>query len=238
MPPLKKRKTLESDAAARLRSCIGTTGASDAAVCSIWNKAVTAPDEKVKPGTFKKHVQKALQPALNCFEKFALPGANGEDVEIYVANMEKMLHFVGSEMPSLAVLLGKALSQGAILQPVIYHDEAIAGNPLSAEKVMKSMLVYLSWKELQRSLFWEDAWLCVSLIQHKDTDKLTSGFNGVMTLLVKELFQPRWEIGFATNLKLSAVSFPFSFSKIKAPVLGYIHICLLFFSPPNCFISR
>ena len=214
MPPAKKRKTLESDAAARLRSCIGTTGASDAAVCSIWNKAVSAPDEKVKPGTFKKHVQKALQPALECFEKFALPGANGEDVEIYVANMEKMLHFVGSEMPSLAVLLGKALSQGAILQPVIYHDEAIAGNPLSAEKVMKSMLVYLSWKKLERSLFWEDAWLCVSLIQHKDADKLTSGFNGVMTLLVKELLQRRWEIGFATNLKLSAVSLKFCFSKI------------------------
>jgi len=68
--------------------------------------------------------------------------------------------------------------------------------------MMKSMLVYLSWKELKRSLFLEDVWLPVCCIQHMDLDRLASGFNGVMSLLVEHLLSPRWLEGFAADLTL------------------------------------
>ena len=147
-------------------------------------------------------VSETLQPALDCFDRFALQGLEHESVEIYIANMEKLVLFLGKQMPSLADLLAVPLQQGLRLHPIMYHDEAIASNPLSSEKMMKSMLVYLSWKELKRSLFLEDVWLPECCIQHMDLDRLPSGFNGVMSLLVEHLLSPRWQEGFATDLIL------------------------------------
>ena len=117
----------------------------------------------MKPTTFKRYVGETLRPALNCFDRFELPGSDGDLVEIYIASLEKMLLFIGEEMPSLADLLACPLQQGLRLHPILYHDEAIASNPLSTEKQMKSMLVYLSWRELERSLFLEDVWLSCGL---------------------------------------------------------------------------
>ena len=202
MPPRKRKGALDPDAGRRLKEVIGTPGASDRAVCSIWNKAVKDPEDKVKSSTFKSYVQKSLAPALSCYDRFELQAVEGETVEIYIANIEKLILYLGTQMPGLADLLRVPLRQGAVLQPIIYHDEAIASNPLSTEKLMKSMMVYYSWKELKRSLFMEDCWLPVCCVQHADTDKLHSGFNGVMSLLVEHLLQPRWEIGFAVVLLL------------------------------------
>lgn len=195
-----KIRRLTSESADRLQQCIGTTGASDSAVCAIWNKAVSQPDERVNSATFKKHVHRALAPSSECFDRREIAAKDGSSVEIFIANIQKLIHFVGTEMPSLADLLADHLLSATVLSPVMYHDEAIASNPLSAEKEMKSMLVYLSWKELQRSLFVEDCWLPVCCVQHSYYEKLYSGFNGVMSLLVEQLLNPLWEIGFATSL--------------------------------------
>ena len=201
MRAAKRPRKLTDEAEERLKSCIGTSSASDRAVQSIWNKAAPAADQ-VTPTTFKRYVSETLQPALECFDRFALQGLEDENVEIYIANLEKLVLFLGKQMPSLADLLAVPLQQGLRLHPIIYHDEAIASNPLSSEKMMKSMLVYLSWKELKRSLFLEDVWLPVCCIQHMDLDRLPSGFNGVMSLLVEHLLSPRWQEGFAADLIL------------------------------------
>ena len=201
MPAAKRPRKLTDESQDRLKSCIGTSSASDGAVRAIWNKAAMNGDQ-VNPTTFKRYVAETLQPALDCFDRFEVPAMDDESVEIFVANMEKTVVFIGREMPSLADLLAGPLQQGLRLHPILYHDEAIASNPLSTEKQMKSMLVYMSWKELKRSLFLEDVWLPVCCIQSMDLDRIPSGFNGIMSLLVQHLLSPRWQEGFACNLIL------------------------------------
>lgn len=201
MNPGAKRPRLDAAASNRLKSCIGTSGASDLAVHSIWNKAVE-PEKQVPLTTFKRYVEHELVTPLACFDKCGLKAADGSTVDVYVANIQELVHYIGTEMASLASLLQKPLSQGVMLEPLMYHDEAIASNPLATEKCMKSVLVYLSWKQLERSLFHEDVWLPVACVQHSDTDKLASGFNAVMSLLLDELFAERWQVGFATTLIL------------------------------------
>ena len=77
MRAAKRPRKLTDETQERLKSCIGTSSASDRAVQSIWNKA--APDaDTVTPTTFKRYVSETLQPALDCFDRFALQGLEDE----------------------------------------------------------------------------------------------------------------------------------------------------------------
>lgn len=202
MGPSKKARLTE-DEKNRLQSCLSIPGASDRAVRSIWNEAVASSKEKIPHSTFQNYVADNLKPALRCFDRCVLPGKTpDQQVVILIANLEEMMHFVGQYMPDFSDLISLPLLQGQILQPILYHDEAIASNPLAAEKVMKSMLVYLSWRDLRKSLWQEDVWLPVACLQHSFSDCLPAGFNAVMSLLVDQLFSKKWEQGFATNLCL------------------------------------
>ena len=119
MRTAKRPRKLKDETQERLKACIGTSSASDRAVHFIWNKAVQGADQ-VTSATFKRYVSETLQPALDCFDRFEVQGLEDETSEIYIANMEKLVLFIGKEMPSLADLLALPLHEGLCLHPNIF----------------------------------------------------------------------------------------------------------------------
>ena len=65
--------------------------------------------------TFKLYVGETLKPALDCFDRLELPASDGDMVEIYIASLEKMVLFIGEEVPSLA----DSRSSGVCLHPIV-----------------------------------------------------------------------------------------------------------------------
>lgn len=201
----KKRSRAESALTKRVGEAIGVKGISERAVRLIWNIAQPEGSCALTESVFKKQVNLALADA-QCFDSLELPSKKEPTETLAIANIPKLMKYVGSHMPVLASLLAHVLrANGNMLSPVIYHDEAQASNLLAVRKKMKATLIYFSWLEFGPWLHHEDMWLCIGLIQHSVTDNVIGGLAITMKHLISHILHDDWATGFAIDLCLAHV---------------------------------
>lgn len=194
-----------ADDMARLRECLKQPGVSDRAVRAIWNLA--RPEHQLSKGKFEREVKELVGTGLACYDRHVFDDGRGGQVDFYLANLPKLIEFVGREMKSLAKIFLAALKGGAKLHGIIYHDEATACNPLAANKPFKATLIYLSYKQFGLHLHHESSWLPIGLIQTKHADRIPGAFCTCMSMIFEQVFGERWTTGFACSLDGESVWF-------------------------------
>lgn len=184
---------------------IGVKRISERAVRLIWNIAQPEGSLALTESVFKKRVNLALADA-QCFDSLELPSKKEPTETLAIANIPKLMKYVGSHMPVLASLLAHVLrANGNMLSPVLFHDEAQASNLLAVHKKMKAALIYFSWLEFGPWLHHEDMWLCIGLIKHSVTDHVIGGLAITMKHLIAHILHNDWATGFAIDLGLAHV---------------------------------
>ena len=129
-----KRKQCDEKLQERISAALAVKGASERATREIWNLAQPAEGSSLSSKQFGKHVDEALEPS-HCFDILHLPSKRDSPEAFPVANIPKLLRFIGSRMPALSGLLKDRLQHSSnLLSPLIYHDEAQAGNILAVHK--------------------------------------------------------------------------------------------------------
>ena len=143
-PPmvLSKRCRLREDDREKLMEAAKVPGVSVRTMHKLWNIFHDQKKRKISWSTCQRTLQREKAPLRQCFDTLTLPGRPGRrDAVLLVANLPNLLRHMLDLAPQLADLWG----ENALLQPVLYHDEAPAGNILSLQKLKKCSFFYLTF---------------------------------------------------------------------------------------------
>ncbi|CAK9092413.1 unnamed protein product [Durusdinium trenchii] len=190
---------LESSDEDNLRKAVRVRGASERAVYEIWNIAQEGTDRTVARGTFQQTVQRGLEPWTSAMHHVKFACADGPDIELPIINLQLCLTKFCSESADFQRALTRALNCSPTLTPILYADEATAGNVLAVNKKRKANLYYMSWVELWHFLKNQSAWLPVTVVQSTALSQIVGGASKVMVEILKLIVSPQNEEGFALS---------------------------------------
>lgn len=194
----RKKRLCESDED-NLRKAVRVRGASERAVYEIWNIAQEGTDRTVARGTFQQTVQRGLEPWTSAMHHVKFACADGPDIELPIINLQLCLTKFCSESADFQRALTRALNCSPTLTPILYADEATAGNVLAVNKKRKANLYYMSWVELWHFLKNQSAWLPVTVVQSTALSQIVGGASKVMVEILKLIVSPQNEEGFALS---------------------------------------
>eukprot|EP00438_Fugacium_kawagutii_P003953 Skav236711 [mRNA] locus=scaffold738:453376:455118:+ [translate_table: standard] len=180
-----KRK-LAPEADANLRKALKVRGASERAVCEIWN--LTQPEEnRVSRGFFEAEVADELSPWKECLRPVTLEGLSIPTFDVPVVDIKDVILKICDRSTAFCHALERALETNPVLTPVFYYDDCIAGNILSVEKQRKCSMFYMSWLEGWHHAKHSSFWIPVCAVQTVFLAKTMGGASQLMIHIVKQL---------------------------------------------------
>ena len=192
----RKRKLSDEDTN-KLHRAMRVRGASERAVHQIWN--ICHDDEEgkqVSRGSFERAVEVELSTWKDAFENMEFQCVDGSTMSLPILRLDKCLPQMCAEADSYHHAFSKALQQGGKLTPVLYCDEATAGNVLSVTKNRKCNLYYLSWLEMWHYLKSSQVWLPVAAVQSHALQNLVGGASALMVSILQLLLTDQNAEGF------------------------------------------
>ena len=166
---LSKRCRLREDDREKLMEAAKVPGVSVRTMHKLWNIFHDQKKRKISWSTCQRTLQREKAPLRQCFDTLTLPGRPGRrDAVLLVANLPNLLRHMLDRALQLADLWG----ENTLLQPVLYHDEAQAGNILSLQKLKKCSLFYLTF-DIFLPLFGDTAaWLPVAVLPKEELNQI------------------------------------------------------------------
>ena len=189
-----KRKLSHEDVG-KLHKAMRVRGASERAVHQIWN-ICNDEDKNIGRGSFERAVEVEPSTWKNAFEHVEFPRVDGSKISLPIVRLDKCLPQMCAEADSFHRAFSKALEQGGKLTPVLYCDEATAGNVLSVAKSRKCNLYYLSWLEMWHYLKSSQVWLPVAAVQSETLQGLVGGASALMVAILQLLLTDHNADGF------------------------------------------
>ena len=192
----RKRKLSDEDTN-KLHRAMRVRGASERAVHQIWNICHDDDEGKqVSRGSFERAVEVELSTWKDAFENMEFQCVDGSTMSLPILRLDKCLPQMCAEADSYHHAFSKALQQGGKLTPVLYCDEATAGNVLSVTKNRKCNLYYLSWLEMWHYLKSSQVWLPVAAVQSHALQNLVGGASALMVSILQLLLTDQNAEGF------------------------------------------
>ena len=194
---MSKRK-LSEETREKLSRCLGVRGASERAVQELWN-ICTPEEDHLTRGTFEREVLKELGPWKECISPATFECHDGTTVALPLINFRKAVQQFCHDSQDFRFALQKALANNHKLTPVLYADEATAGNVLSVDKSRKACLYYVSWLECWHLLKNASMWIPVAAVQSQCLNTILGGSSAIMVELLRRIVSPESEEGFAIS---------------------------------------
>ena len=151
---------------------------------------------KQRSGAFKRRTAAIVEPAKMCFRTVTVQAIDeeAEAVQFGVADIGATLRYISQRSPCFdAFVRSKA---GCTLHGIVSHDEATAGNVLSANPRQKLLLFYLSFKELESFLPSARGWLPIGAVTHEQIMAAQGGLGGVTKAFLQEWHRQNLHVPF------------------------------------------
>ena len=191
-----KRKLATEDKE-KLQKALRVQGASERAVHDIWN-IFQSDHADLKRNAFLDVVDEELLRWRGCLTPTAFQKLDGSEIHIPILDLQKALQEFCKDTATApfvkAIRVG--LQDSGIMRPIIYCDEATAGNVLSVAKSRKAMIYNLGWLEMWHYLKNQHAWLPVAIVQSACLSKLRGGSSAIMVAILKQVVTVENERGF------------------------------------------
>ena len=188
-----KRKLDEKDQE-KLQRALNVRGASERAVGEIWN--IIQPEEaQICRKTLQRNVDENLNPWRAAMTEVAFKDDSGSEQVLPIVDLKACLDIFCSKSSAFRNVLTQALEKNSCLTPILFCDEATAGNVLSVDKLKKSCLFYMSWLEAWTYLKNPLMWLPIACVQTNCLQSLVGGTSAVMLEVLKRLVSKKLESG-------------------------------------------
>ena len=199
---MKRRSAARENRDKRLLEAMTAGGLSARAAHKVWN--IFRPNKRDQVGwsTVQRRIRQETTPFRDCFDVVQLPGSSAS---MCVANLPKVLRMVADKSPALTQYLLDG-SERQPLQPVLYHDDAQAGNILSWHKRKKATLFALSFDAWLPLWGTEGTWLPVGFLAKSELDKSLGLGSAVATALkhVHNACMGGVDVGGRTELRIAS----------------------------------
>ena len=130
----------------KLKRALNVRGASERAVGEIWN--IIQPEEKqISRGSLLRAQDENLSQWRAAMTDVAFKTEDGSEQTLPIVDLKICLDIFCSKSDAFRHVLTQALETNGRLTPLLFCDEATAGNILSVDKLKKSCLFYMSWME-------------------------------------------------------------------------------------------
>ena len=129
------------------------------------------------------------------------PDETGKMVHIAVTHLPKYFQYMAVRSVPFARRLLSVVdrSMGSLLQPLLYWDEVVSGNPLAPHSAKKVAIGYVTLSELQQRQK-EEVWFPLFIAQHTSLESVAGGFSKMMREVVLLLQSFHMEHGIALEL--------------------------------------
>eukprot|EP00435_Cladocopium_sp_Y103_P024378 s2819_g6.t1 len=193
-PEAMPKRALDEKNQEKLKRALNVRGASERAVGEIWN--IIQPEEsQISRGSLLRTVDENLSPWKAALTDVRFKDKNGSELFLPVVDLKACLDIFCSQSEAFRNVLTQALEKNGRLTPLLFCDEATAGNILSVDKLKKSCLFYMSWMEAWTFLKNPLMWLPVASVQSSCLQSLVGGTSGVMLEILKRLVSKKFESG-------------------------------------------
>lgn len=182
-----RKRTLTVAEEKTFRKAASVPGASDTAALEIWN-LTQPPSKRISHSKAAELVSDDLKPWSDSMTAEAFLRHDGSTLELPLVDLKKCLEHFCAQSKAYRVALEEALQKSGSLTPIIFADEATAGNVLSVDKGRKACLWYLTWLETMHRAQNAHACLTVAVVQSHGLAALKGGASAVMLRLVQRLF--------------------------------------------------
>ena len=188
-----------------------SVGISENALLKVLNKLKDR--QPVATTTFKRNVTKALEPEAAIFEHKKLQADNGNDLDVYIANVPELLaYFCKNSQRYRRIFLQAVQRNNGTLTMLLYHDDIQTGNILAPSNAKKSTMVYLNFLEMNKiELLSPFSWLPVGVLTNKECLRAAAGLSGYMRLILRQLTLPLCQDGFILRCLFVTVKLEFGF---------------------------
>lgn len=199
------KRALDAEGESLLRRSLGVRGASDNAIFDLWH--ILRPEQQIGRGTFLRTVQDFLGPWKEMAQWHSFETHEGPPIHLPIMSLKELVKRVAEESQAFARALRAAQSFGSKLTPILYADEATAGNVLAVDKGRKAYLLYCSWTEFSHHLKNPNAWLCVAAIQTDALASIKGGMSAALVRILEQNITPEYEAGFMLNTPMGQLMF-------------------------------
>ncbi|CAK9060268.1 Uncharacterized protein SCF082_LOCUS31778 [Durusdinium trenchii] len=182
-----------------MAQCLKVRGCSEKALRGILKIASKDAVPKSYTG-YKRKVRDELP--SDCVLKVPVgPDETGKMVHIAVTHLPKYFQYMAvRSVPFVRRLLSVVdRSMGSLLQPLLYWDEVVSGNPLAPHSAKKVAVGYVTLSELQQRQK-EEVWFPLFIAQHTSLESVAGGFSKTMREVVLLLQSFHMEHGIALEL--------------------------------------
>lgn len=196
------KRALSTDSQNRLLRGIQVAGASERAVHELWN-IFHDEDEQISRGFFTDMVEEGLAPWKEVTSAVSFKSEDGHQQEIRITDLRRYLEKVCLESTCFREALIKASSGTGSLTPVLYCDEATAGNVLAVDKARKAALFYMGYIECWHLLKHEAMWIPLCCVQSQCVATLQGGLSRIMSWMVEHFLCEEFTNGFLAHPDLT-----------------------------------
>ena len=182
-----------------MAQCLKVRGCSEKALRGILKIASKDAVPKSYTG-YKRKVRDELP--SDCVLKVPVgPDETGKMVHIAVTHLPKYFQYMAVRSVPFARRLLSVVdrSMGSLLQPLLYWDEVVSGNPLAPHSAKKVAIGYVTLSELQQRQK-EEVWFPLFIAQHTSLESVAGGFSKTMREVVLLLQSFHMEHGIALEL--------------------------------------
>ena len=191
-----RKRTWSAEDEQTFRRAASVRGASERAAAEIWN-IIQPASKQLSHSKAAGLVDEDLKPWRDCMTAETFLRNDGSTQEIPLVDLKTCLQHLCAQSLDYRFAMTDALQSGGHLTPIVFADEATAGNVLSADKARKACLWYITWLEMMHRVQNAHAWITVAMVQSGCLAELKGGGSAVMVRLVQKLLTEDNARGFA-----------------------------------------
>ncbi|CAK9118704.1 unnamed protein product, partial [Durusdinium trenchii] len=162
----------------KFRRAVSVRGASERAAAEIWN-IIQSDEKQISRGRAERLVAAELKPWIDAMQDEPFLRHDGSTVALPVVDLKPCLQHLCQKSVDFRHAIEKALEKGP-LTPIIFCDEAQAGNVLGVNKSRKANLYYISWLELGHLIKNANCWIPLATVQSYCLAQLQGGHSSIM----------------------------------------------------------
>ncbi|CAK9004096.1 Uncharacterized protein SCF082_LOCUS8040, partial [Durusdinium trenchii] len=181
----------------KFRRAVSVRGASERAAAEIWN-IIQSDEKQISRGRAERLVAAELKPWIDAMQDEPFLRHDGSTVALPVVDLKPCLQHLCQKSVDFRHAIEKALEKGP-LTPIIFCDEAQAGNVLGVNKSRKANLYYISWLELGHLIKNANCWIPLATVQSYCLAQLQGGHSSIMIKILDKVLTEENETGFALS---------------------------------------
>ena len=191
-----KRKAQDEGTQSQLARVLNVRGASERAAHTIWNICHEDDDKSLSRHKWTDAVAEELSPWRDVTTPVSFDCCDGSAVVLPIVDLKLALAKVCSKSSAYTAALKRAFSTEKMLQPIIYCDEATAGNVLAVNKSRKANLFHISWMQCWHHLKNPSMWLPLAVVQTSCLQSIRGGTSKVIREILHRCVNQAMEEGF------------------------------------------